>query len=637
MNALSDSRGGLEWTVRADRAGKAHHKTACSSSLPLSDPTTNNCGIAGTVDPEPQIGTKYLRRKTRRADREGDKQIAKAKVKSKGTRNAGRLKKMLDMPVDVFFEVASHMGPLDVLRLSRVSKGFRGLLLSQTSRYIWLAAMKNVDPPLPECPTHLNEVQYTAMMFDRTCSICGAGRALHGDFALGMRFCASCWKTQIVRGSKLLQGHGVQWSHQQDIFKLLPRASSDVHGVSDSRDTPYEDVNQYDYHNYYAPMFAEVKYRYQELRAKGDETAIREYIDERKAESLRQLNFRLAINKWRQQVEEVKRLAREQIIGERIEAIEEHLEQFGYGDSDRPPFCLSREFYRILFKPQRLTPRTWENLRPKLITILETEHERRRASRHADIGHLFSMFLDVSGCAGSNVQKCILLPILGYVADLPCMKALIDARTRGPYDFNISQAEFSAIIPTLYMEVEEQRSCIRRYAVDLLWQDELSRSMNIMIPVDDDSDAWGKRPAVAHWDTNSEARPHSSTDAGLVLAPDDDTTILDRATSLFSCGAASCASQDLYRWSERPRSITGLLEHWRTVHPDEHFSLEAIRVHPRRHEMLLFLKSLGMTQVPPLATLEELLASEVPQCSCRGFQFTLDCGDLRPTEFALCL
>lgn len=115
----------------------------------------------------------------------------KSKGKGKG-RTAGKLARLTNMPLDIFFEVsipqiymqnniiftqtlflqiASRLMPIDLLHLSMVSKEFRLTFASQRSRHIWMAARKRVVN-LPDCPFDLNEPQYAALVFGRHCQVC---------------------------------------------------------------------------------------------------------------------------------------------------------------------------------------------------------------------------------------------------------------------------------------------------------------------------------------------------------------------------------------------------------------------------------------------------------------------------------
>ncbi|KAF8844141.1 hypothetical protein BDN67DRAFT_871570, partial [Paxillus ammoniavirescens] len=85
-------------------------------------------------------------------------------------RVAGRLAGLMEMPMDILFEIFGHLMPLDVLRLARTTKQFRRVLMHRSSLSIWIAARKNV-PDLPDCPPHMSEPQFANLVFDTHCHV----------------------------------------------------------------------------------------------------------------------------------------------------------------------------------------------------------------------------------------------------------------------------------------------------------------------------------------------------------------------------------------------------------------------------------------------------------------------------------
>jgi hypothetical protein len=96
-----------------------------------------------------------------------------------------RSSRLVEMPMDLIFEVGMQypiinastqisllLHPLDLLRLSRVSKIFRSLYLSQAARAIWCSTLQDVVPELPACPSDLNEAQYASLLFEPSCVVC---------------------------------------------------------------------------------------------------------------------------------------------------------------------------------------------------------------------------------------------------------------------------------------------------------------------------------------------------------------------------------------------------------------------------------------------------------------------------------
>ncbi|KAF5373096.1 hypothetical protein D9758_001493 [Tetrapyrgos nigripes] len=83
----------------------------------------------------------------------------------------GILQKLVtEVPLDVIFEIFSHLEPLDILHLSRTSLDLRNLLTTRSSEHIWKNARLNVEDLLP-LPPDLNEIQYAHLFFDTSCGV----------------------------------------------------------------------------------------------------------------------------------------------------------------------------------------------------------------------------------------------------------------------------------------------------------------------------------------------------------------------------------------------------------------------------------------------------------------------------------
>ncbi|KAG5644160.1 hypothetical protein DXG03_009055 [Asterophora parasitica] len=76
------------------------------------------------------------------------KEIAKRAPKK---RARGKLAGLVDLPIDVLFEVFGHLHPYDLLKLARMTKEFRRLLMQKSAKSAWKAALDQVVG-LPACP-----------------------------------------------------------------------------------------------------------------------------------------------------------------------------------------------------------------------------------------------------------------------------------------------------------------------------------------------------------------------------------------------------------------------------------------------------------------------------------------------------
>ncbi|KAG6839428.1 hypothetical protein C0991_002625, partial [Blastosporella zonata] len=68
----------------------------------------------------------------------------------------GALKDIVEMPVDVLFEIFMYLNPVEVLHLSRMCKSLRRILMVKSAEFIWRQARLNLEG-FPDCPEDLNE------------------------------------------------------------------------------------------------------------------------------------------------------------------------------------------------------------------------------------------------------------------------------------------------------------------------------------------------------------------------------------------------------------------------------------------------------------------------------------------------
>ncbi|KAF4614914.1 hypothetical protein D9613_003341 [Agrocybe pediades] len=112
--------------------------------------------------------------------------------KLRGTR--GRLKDILEMPMDILVEIFGHLDPLDLIHLTWTTKAFRALLLSKNgnSYAIWKSSIANV-PGLPPCPEDLSEPKYAHLTFVNICHRYGRKTTSIGVFWYARaRLCKGC-------------------------------------------------------------------------------------------------------------------------------------------------------------------------------------------------------------------------------------------------------------------------------------------------------------------------------------------------------------------------------------------------------------------------------------------------------------
>ncbi|KDR81923.1 hypothetical protein GALMADRAFT_276573 [Galerina marginata CBS 339.88] len=171
----------------------------CSTRLPKQ---TQKCLAEEDFQPEeeqdeddaPVPLTKVRNRKRKSNDEKIANQPPVKKVR--GTR--GILQKLVEMPLDVLFEIFGRLEPIDLLHLARTTKDIRTLLMSRSSVSIWKQARSNIPESLPECPDDLSEPQYADLAFGKCCHFCRRNLGgLHTVWSARIKACTKCLDEQF--------------------------------------------------------------------------------------------------------------------------------------------------------------------------------------------------------------------------------------------------------------------------------------------------------------------------------------------------------------------------------------------------------------------------------------------------------
>ncbi|KDR81904.1 hypothetical protein GALMADRAFT_264184, partial [Galerina marginata CBS 339.88] len=101
----------------------------------------------------------------------------------------------MDLPLDVLFEAFSFLNPHDLLNLTRVSKSFRETLLDGKSKTVWQQCQINLcHGGIPNCPADLSEPHYAHLLFEPICHICDSKNAQWLSVFARVRLCANCFR-----------------------------------------------------------------------------------------------------------------------------------------------------------------------------------------------------------------------------------------------------------------------------------------------------------------------------------------------------------------------------------------------------------------------------------------------------------
>ncbi|TRM61380.1 hypothetical protein BD626DRAFT_599428 [Schizophyllum amplum] len=115
-----------------------------------------------TDEPQPLTGGAHAdASQPSKRRRQAEASTTRQKRRSKKPRKLGRLRQVMDLPVDLLYEIFQYVWPPSLLNLSRATKAFRNLLMSRSARHIWQSSLARVDG-LPPVPTDMTEPEECA-------------------------------------------------------------------------------------------------------------------------------------------------------------------------------------------------------------------------------------------------------------------------------------------------------------------------------------------------------------------------------------------------------------------------------------------------------------------------------------------
>ncbi|KAK4699585.1 hypothetical protein P7C70_g6675, partial [Phenoliferia sp. Uapishka_3] len=202
----SESDSGSDNVAAESTKGKgkqgASHKSCCTSSLEgLTQPYTSLAVAPPRVDKK-----KVKRPASDEDDTEESEDEEPATKKPKSTKKTtgrtsvtvGGLSAFYDMPLEIIAEICSHLNGTDIVRLSLSSRPIRALLLSPSSKTIWIIARRASG--LPDLTSdNMNEIEYAQLAFLTNCQGCDNAKVPQADYFLRKRLCKTCRKAEWVK------------------------------------------------------------------------------------------------------------------------------------------------------------------------------------------------------------------------------------------------------------------------------------------------------------------------------------------------------------------------------------------------------------------------------------------------------
>ncbi|KAG8958404.1 hypothetical protein FRC03_009172 [Tulasnella sp. 419] len=383
---------------------------------------------------------KPAKKRSRTSTTDSDAKASTSKGKSKAkkvpvhrSRVVGRLADLMNMPVDVFAEICSHLFPIDLLHLAWSSKRLRSILMSKTARPIWRSSREHQLPTLPPCPDDLSDPQYIALLFSNICQACGSNRAQRTHFSLRTRHCASCYPKHVLTRKALLRGPCVV--DLRGAVNLLNALPGDISSQG------------------YAYNLVQLQKCLKEYRAINSDEGRAEYVATQEENKNKVKTHAKNVEGWHEEQSKFKAQQMGDIAQARWESIKKKLNELGWKEEDFPSMY-SSQWTKLTRKHQALTDKVWKNLYPKLQPLLEArrtarlEREKadRRVQRRIRIEDLYQKYQK------SKNQDDIFYPMAGRILAIPCIKDLLKDDVTG----EITEARWEACIPQLEETLQEE-------------------------------------------------------------------------------------------------------------------------------------------------------------------------------------
>ncbi|KAG1742751.1 uncharacterized protein EDB91DRAFT_296179 [Suillus paluster] len=287
------------------------------------------------------------KKRARGSDVDGNQQnvelVKSGAKRAKWQPRPGKLAALMNLPLDVLFEIFGHLNPLDLLRLARTTKQFRRVLMHRSSMSVWKNTRENV-PNMPDCPPFWTEPHYANLAFDPHCHECGAPGVRNVDWRIGRRICAKCSKNCMVDA----------YPGESVISSLVPKRGRLL---------------------FYRKDVEEVQ---KKLRTLTDPDELQAYSEERRAFVKEMDTKAKALEAWAasqakdrsDQLEDARRDRKAAIIG--------RLTEIGWGDEiEHIPYTDDLSHHRLVKQPTRLTDRIWNNIKNDMIKYMEEMRARR--------------------------------------------------------------------------------------------------------------------------------------------------------------------------------------------------------------------------------------------------------------------
>ncbi|KIL71424.1 hypothetical protein M378DRAFT_19760 [Amanita muscaria Koide BX008] len=423
-------------------------------------------------------------RPRKKCKRDDDESGAILTVARAPVRKKGKLAALIQMPLDVLYEIFSHLNSPDVLKLSRMSKVFRRVLMSPSALSIWKSARENIG--LPECPPDMNEIQWANLAFSPHCHYCFTTGVRTVEWRFRMRICSKCAKDHLL------------------VMHNMPTINHMTHDLVPCRPAARR----------WRIVVVKVEWEEVQQQIKAlDKKDLDAYTQRRKEKVVEITRHAERCESWAQDQNNGRALERDQLKAERLNSIVEKLKALGWEkDLQSIRYPDSLEEHKLVKLPQRLTTRIWSNIQGPILQFMTEMREKRilREQKEVVMRRKRTATTVLQEYKNGRLPYREVMPEAVDFCDMPPVKAIIDQSLDVPVD----ATAFSHLITQFPQLFDSWRNKIRLQLAELL-----KRSGELQFFFDDELDI-------------------ASPDCGLRKVPETDSEALEMlnlASTIFIC------------------------------------------------------------------------------------------------------
>ncbi|KAI0713461.1 hypothetical protein C8Q76DRAFT_857300 [Earliella scabrosa] len=493
---------------------------------------------------------------------------------------------------------------------------------------------------------------------------CGVGRAINVDYAARIRLCGACWTQRVETGGKLAYASGLYYDPDltKIVMNLLPAAPHEKPRMAWDRpvttmaphsgagNTPAA-VSQGEHSPFHRAQFLSLVDEYRKLCAGESTGSLKQFIVLNRTRTITRLKFQAELALWEYQGQQTRIADADQAKTSRRAAIEAKLRELGYEPEDYPSrhsgIAASTDFHKILDQPRNLTPRIWNNVKPKLLEILRTERAHRDEKafvakwymRREALRGLYNVFVHARRDEELWART---MPGFEEMIRKPAMAGLLtSARPSEP----ITEEQFATIQPDIAREAREALQTAIAVLAQVVRDAEAQEGANATQPAPQMQQPKSKKSKKSVSD--GKQRKSKAKDKGKARATsadlEDDTpapttaggrnedqaadiALLERPSSIFHCKAGSCGNNRDF--DRRALPIFDLLEHYTKCHARSYWGAPPIRgwgalsvdiaKRDERDKVVHLLDALDLPHDARHSAVRERIMSGTPQCTC-GF------------------